>query len=75
MGLTGAPGRSYAAGMQARIETAERSPLTGAVLALVAVVLARGALKAGGLVVLTGVVLATVGALVLGILALRLVLG
>ena len=51
---------------------AQRSPLAAAVAALVAL---RALLKAGGLLVLTGVVLATVLALTLGVVALRLALG
>lgn len=42
---------------------------------LLALGLARTVVRAGGLVVLTGVVLATVGALTFGVLLLRLALG
>ena len=54
---------------------AQRSPLAAAVAALVALGALRALLKAGGLLVLTGVVLATVLALTLGVVALRLALG
>ncbi len=50
-------------------------PLRPLLAALLAVLLVRGAWRAAGLVVLTGVVALTVGALTVGVLVLRAALG
>lgn len=61
--------------METPTATATRSPIGPLLAALLALGVARGALKAFGLVVLAAVVLATVGALAVGILVLRIAVG